>query len=268
MPETRERTIGGRDRGITREAIVAGISPNAPNPRVQYGGDQLERACELVEHFPRGTTSLRGSRLDAVRSLWSVMTSLPRLSVTLTSSPNGREIDRQLSLRRWGVPKNRIAQAVMPVPASEEAYLRDGHRIVRRQVRRARAAGVSCEVLRGEGERAGVRRSLAPRMPGLNGWLDVLPYPSDACWWVARSANGDPIGLAVVVADSDWALLRILLSKDHPARYLLHTEIALALGRTGVRYLMTSSPMVPRMEPNVRYFQWMLGYQVAHLVVG
>jgi len=267
MPEAGERPTGRDDIAGNSDAIVDGINRNAVNPRVQYGGDQLEQACELVEHFRRGAPALRGFRLDAVRALWSVMFSLPRLSVTLTSSPNGREINHHLGLRSWGVRKNRIAQAVLPVPAGEEEYLRRGHRIVRRQVRRARAAGVSCEVLSSERERADVRRWLAPRKPGLDGWLDDLSHPSDACWWVARSADGDPIAIAVVAVDSDAALLQILVSTDHPARYLLHTEIVVSLARTGVRYLLTISPMLPRMAPNLRYFQWMLGYQVAHLVV-
>jgi hypothetical protein len=259
--------LGAPDPAGTGEAIVDGISWNALNPRVQYGGDELEQACELVEHLRGGAPALRAVRLDAVRALWSVMSSLPRHSVTLTRSSNGREIERHLGIRRWGVRKNRIAQGVLPVPASEQEYLRRGHRLVRRQVGRARAAGVTCEVLGSDGERVSVRRWLSPRIAGLDGWLDDLPHPSDACWWVARSADGDPLALAIVAEDSDWALLEILLSTDHAARYLLHTEVLSSLARAGVRYQLTISPPVPRMDPNLRYFQRMLGYRVAHLVV-
>jgi hypothetical protein len=247
--------------------MAPGSNRDAVNPRLQYGGDQFEQACELADRFQGGAPALRGFRLDSVRALWSVMTSLPRLPVALTSTSGGRVIDRHLAARRWGVPKNRFAQGVLELFRSEKAYLRHCHRLVRRQVRRGRGAGLTCAEVESTSERGQLMRWLIPLMAHVEGWTDVLPPATDARWWVARNAGGEPVALAILVIDSEWAMLSLLKSTDHAARYLLHTEVAVSLGRAGVRYLLTDSPMVLRMDPNVRFFQRMLGYQVAHLVL-
>jgi hypothetical protein len=126
---------------------------------------------------------------------------------------------------------------------------------------------VTCAEVESKTDRARLMRWLIPLMADVEGWTDVLPPAIDARWWVARSADGEPVAVAILVVDSEWALLSLLKSTEHAARYLLHTEVALSLGRAGVRYLLTDSPMVLRLDPNVRFFQRMLGYQVAHLVL-
>jgi hypothetical protein len=238
--------------------------------RLQHGGAALELACQFVARLRRRpvldgppwrpTGWLRGPVALAV-----LVRSLPRLPVRLTGAPSARVIEEHLHRRKFGIAKNRIAQGVLPIPASPQQYLRDGSRQVRRQVGRAKDAGISAAPLTERDERREVLRWLTPRVPGMEEWVDALPDREGDQWWVARRGDGKPVGFAILVADRDWALLELLKSTDHAARYLLHTEIVAALCRSGVRYLLTDSPSVSRMETNLRRFQRTLGYRVAHL---
>jgi hypothetical protein len=70
---------------------------------------------------------------------------LPRLAVPLSNSPAGALIAEHLSLRRCGVPRFRLAQGVLHLPADFPSYLR-GHRrqAVRTNIHRARDRGMRC----------------------------------------------------------------------------------------------------------------------------
>ncbi len=106
---------------------------------------------------------------------------------------------------------------------------------------------------------------MTPLVPGMPEWVDTLPHRDDDQWWAARDNRGHPVAFAIVVVDTEWAMLELLKTIAHPPRYLLHTEIVTALAEVGVRYLVTDSPMALRMDPNLRSFQRLLGYQVANL---
>jgi hypothetical protein len=233
------------------------------NAAVQYGGETLERACAVGGSLKHpGPHSLINAS-----ALLAVLRQLPILPVELTGGTGGRVIADHLRVRRLGVPKNRIAQGVLPLRAGEQDYLGSCSRIVRRQIRRARLSGVECSRLTSDEQRWLVIRQLTPQVPGMPRWVDRLPGRFSDDWWVAREATGRPVGFAIVVADTRWAMLDLLISLEHPARYLLHTEIVTDLGKAGVRYLMTDSPTVLRMDRHVRQFQRVLGYRVAHLAL-
>jgi hypothetical protein len=237
--------------------------------RFQYGGETFETACDFAGVMqgrrPPKRSHVAERRLPGPVALTLTVASLPRLSIGLSDSPSGKVIRDHLRARRFGVPKNRWAQGVLALPASEEEYLRRGSRIVGRQVRRARAAQVTCRELTSSWQRELLLRAITERVYGMDTWVDTLPDRPDDHWWAAHDQAGDPAGFAIVVVDADWAMLELLKTTDHPTRYLLHTEIVTALARSGVRYLLTDSPMVFRMNPHLRSFQRLLGYQVAHL---
>jgi hypothetical protein len=237
--------------------------------QVQYGGETFERACRFVERFQRRRPSSSATdsdgRLEGPLALLITLNSLPRLTVRVSQTPSGQVIKDRLRSRRWGVPKNRLAQGVLALTVSEEEYLRQRTRIVGRQVRAARSAEISCAQLASSAERGELLRQITPRVAGMHEWVDTLPHRDDDQWWSARDNLGDPVAFAIVVADTDWAMLQLLRTNAHPPRYLLHTEIVTALARDGVRYLVTDSPMALRMDPNLRGFQRLLGYQVANL---
>jgi hypothetical protein len=237
--------------------------------QVQYGGETFERACRFVGRFQRRPPSSSGPEadgwLEGPLALLTTLKSLPRLTVRVSETPSGQVIKDRLRSRRWGVPKNRLAQGVLSLPISEEDYLRQRTRIVGRQVRAARAAEITCAQLPSSAERWELLRQITPRVAGMHEWVDTLPHRDDDQWWAARDNLGHPVAFAIVVADTDWAMLQLLRTNAHPPRYLLHTEIVTTLARDGVRYLVTDSPMALRMDPNLRSFQRLLGYQVANL---
>jgi hypothetical protein len=252
-----------------------GVITNWGDPRLQYGGETLERASAFAAGLQRSRAiepqpparrigSARGGATGLLATV-KVMGRLPVVDVHLSGSLSGRVIREHLSDRRLGIAKNRIAQGVLPIPASEDEYLQRGRRILRRQVRRAKNSGARCERVTAYAEKRAILDWLTPLIPGMEGWVDTLPHRPDDEWWVARSASNEPLAFAIVVVDGAWAMLELLRSTDHPARHLLHTEIVASLRRAGARYLITDSPMVLRMDPELRYFQRMLGYRVAHL---
>jgi hypothetical protein len=242
---------------------------NRSAAQVQYGGETFERACRFVGRFqrrrPASSATESDGRLEGPLALLITLKSLPRLTVRVSDTPSGQVIKDRLRSRRWGVPKNRLAQGVLSLPASEEEYLRQRTRIVGRQVRAARSAEIGCVKLTSSAERGELLRQITPRVVGMHEWVDTLPHRDDDQWWAARDNVGDPVAFAIVVVDTDWAMLQLLRTAAHPPRYLLHTEIVTALACDGVRYLVTDSPMALRMDPNVRSFQRLLGYQVANL---
>jgi hypothetical protein len=236
---------------------------------VQYGGETFERACRFVGWSKRRRASNSSDesegRLEGPRALLVTLNALPRLTVRVSDTPSGQVIQDHLRSRRWGVPKNRLAQGVLSLPAGEQEYLRQRTRIVGRQVRAARSAEITCAKLTSCAEREELLRQITPRVVGMHEWVETLPHRDDDQWWAARDKLGDPVAFAIVVVDTHWAMLELLKTVAHPPRYLLHTEIVTALARDGVRYLVTDSPMALRMDPNLRSFQRLLGYQVANL---
>jgi hypothetical protein len=221
--------------------------------------------------------------MEGSRAVWAVYRGLPRVSVSLTGSSCGELMSDQLAIRRWGVPKNRIAQGVLPIPADLGTYLRVGHRLVRRQVRRAVEAGVECRLLSGP-ERAAVLDDLTVRKERASddqngrqlgaarrrtddeaaGWAER----KDDEWWAAIGADGTSVALASICVDKEWAFLRGLISVEHPARYLLHMRLVEELAGREVRYLWTAAPSAMLQASGLQYFQYMLGYEIVNLIGG
>jgi hypothetical protein len=229
-------------------------------PPLQYGGVTFIRASRLVRTVLYGTDD--GKSAESVRkisdmaALATLLTRLPRLPVELSSSAQGQRIAGHLRRRKWGIPKNRIAQSVLPLPPTVEEYLRGRPRhALRTNLRKARAEGMTCQRLDSVAE----RRSILDRLQA-----ETAIYPDDE-WWAALDSSGEPIGAAAVTIDVQWAMLTMLVTRAPGCGWLLHSELVETLCRAGVRHVSTHPLGALPLAPNLQYFQRVLGYRVVNL---
>ena len=197
----------------------------------------------------RGRGRLRGLRSLPV--LVRFVKGLPKTDVQLSDAPTGIAIAEHLSLRRWGIPRFRLAQGVLHLPADFATYMRGrGRQAVRTNVRRARELGIDSH-----------RRDIADwTRPG-----ESLRHAAPVEHWWATDRDGETVGDAWVTVDSECALLHSMVCSERYARWLLHTSIVERLCGAGCRLLLTNSFDVPLMAPGQQYFQRLLGYSIARV---
>lgn len=203
-----------------------------------------------------GAPVLEAGDVGDLFALAVVVARLPRLRVELTTSAAGRWIAARLKTRKLGIPKNRIAQAVLPLPRSMDEYLQGRKRhALRTNIRRARSSGITCQQVHGETE---VRSA-----------LEHLSFEAEYCpddhSWVAVDGNGEPIGLATVMFDAEWAVLKMLIGRGSQAGWLLHTHVVQTLCEAGVGYLALQPLSALLDAPKLQYFERLLGYRVVNL---
>jgi hypothetical protein len=261
---------GAAALGATRTLISARRTArtSAPaSPEAQYGGELFETASRYLRDVTSssGHTRLRHTvRPRGLAASARLVSKLERLTVSPTDSPSGRAIRAYLEERRYGIPKHRVAQGVLVVPCSSQAYLRGHHRqAVRTNLHRARDARLSCGQL-DFSEREAVVNLIDPGLT--DSWeRKLLLARPESAWWAVFDAEDEPIGLAVVSVDSEVALIWSLVCRGHSGRWLLHTEIVSEMTKRGVKCLLVAAGMAPVLQPGLQYFQRLLGYQVAHL---
>jgi hypothetical protein len=210
---------------------------------------------------PTGVPLLAGFRAAVL-----LLASLPKLRVSLTDSPAGERLRGHFSHRIWGIPHTRMAQGVLLLPKEEGQYVRGRSRhAVRTGINKARAAGITCRPLDDVEERRAAAWSLRARVPFMSEWGDDLFSLKEDAWWAAFSSSGEPVTIAQMTVDREWALLQSFGSTDRASRYLLHTELVETLARANVCYLATEGPMAPLLEPTLQYWQHLLGYRIVNL---
>ncbi len=241
--------------------------------QLRYGRDPFVASSVFlrrVRFAPSAVSRLRylgdGKRLAATVRLF---VRLPRLTVSLSSSPSGREIGAHLRRTRWGIPQNRLAQGVLVIPPTQGEYLRGRSRqAVRTNIRHAEGLGLTCRRLTSLSERRYVADYMVANRPQSEEQAEAyrrhLDHRDSQCWTVGVPDHA-PAGLAVLTVDTQVAMLWSLVCIEHVAKWLLHTHIVGELAAAGVRYLLTSSRMAPLMPAGDQYFQKLLGYRVAHL---
>jgi hypothetical protein len=234
---------------------------------LQYGGENLRRASLFLGRVVPGVLahsgSTRGRSLAGIRATASLLTSLPRLHVSLTDSPAGERLNHHFGDRIWGIRHSRVAQGVLVVPEQEGLYLRGRSRqALRTGIRRARADGITCRALHGVEERRAVLQHLDMAM---SEWDEGSLSLAGDVWRAAFSANGVPVAVARMTVDVELALLQTFVSSHMASRYLLHAELVETLVSARVRYLAVNAPMAPLLEPTLQYWQRLLGFQVANL---
>jgi hypothetical protein len=254
---------------LQRKIGVARARPGVRARDRQYGGPIFETASEFLRlGADRNIRALRpaGAAKGVVASA-KLMSRLPRASIRLTDSPSGEALRAHLNERWHGIPKHRVAQGVLAVPESIQAYLRGRHKqAVRTNVRRAQELGMRCHRLTDIDERSRYADLLDPDMTDPWKRRQLLTRLDAECW-IALDGRERPIGLAVFTVDAELAMLWSLVASESPARWLLHTEIVELLATCRVPYLMAAARMAPLLPPGIQYLQRLLGYRVTHILL-
>jgi hypothetical protein len=251
--------------GDARRGAPARTCESGSRPGSRRGGPSLDGGGYRSSRLPPSSECARsiwfeGARLGPSRALRTLLQlptlllylgRLQRVEVPLSDEPEGRAIREHLALRRWGLPRFRLAQGVLQIPEDFDTYLRGRSRqALRTNIRRARELGVSChsETLAAWAREGDGLRVLAPAQR----------------WWATR-ADGTIVAHALITVDRRCALLHQLDSGERYVRWLLHAEIVKSLCESGRELLITNSSDVPLLSPGSQHLQHLLGYAVARL---
>jgi hypothetical protein len=193
-----------------------------------------------------------------------------------SETPGGQEVRRVLDQKGpLGLPARWWGFAVCPITDGPADFLKtpDGKRL-RYYLRRANAEGLSCRAVNPT-ERTGILERANQREqdhPNPN-YRVTQPRNDDMLghdlWLVAEDDTGEPLLLAVVAVDGQFAVLRYFRtlgdSERHSlSRYLAHQCIIEALTAEGVRWLIDTDP--PAAQTNgVRLFQRNLGFRYVNI---
>lgn len=220
-----------------------------------YGGRALRTAsqCARALRFEYRDLTLRAVArvLIQLPALIAYLWLLPRLEVRFSDNPSGKLLAEHLSLRRWGLPRFRLAQGVLQLPTDFSTYLRGRRRqALRTNMRRARERGIQCsEAVVPTAMRAELKRT--------------RNTPTER--WRAFDRDGNVVGEALLTVDQECALLHGMGCREQDVRWLLHTAIVERLCGSGCRLLLTNSHDAPLLPPGQQHFQHLLGYSVARL---
>ena len=258
-----EKSTGWVPRRRRREEHVIGRAGRGPRPkrsldrpRMGYGSRWLARAslCASGLRYVRGHSLTRlPTSLMRLPHFIVFLCAIPRITLSPSEGPSGECIRRHLQLRRWGIPRFRLAQGVLHLPDDYATYLRGRQRqAVRTNVSRARDEGLRC-----------VRIAVPQWTPPEHGRAPSAPVER----WQAINRAGLVVGDAWVTVDDECALLHSLISSEQNVRWALHSTIVEHLCASGCRHLLTNSHDVFLMPPGQQYFQRLLGYSVGRLSV-
>jgi hypothetical protein len=177
----------------------------------------------------------------------------PRTRLNVSECPSGQRIRAHLRLRRWGLPRFRLAQGVLHLPEDYASYLRGRRRqALRTNVARARARSVEC--------------THTIVCDGLsNGHSCDQPAPVER--WQATNRAGSLVGEAWLTVDAECALMHSMVTSETDVRWLLHAAIIEQLCDRGCRQLLTNSHDAFLMAPGQQYFQRLLGYSVERVAL-
>jgi hypothetical protein len=220
-----------------------------------YGSDRLRAASACARALWFEAAQLGPRR--AARALWQLpalfayLLALARVDVRLSDDPAGVAISEHLALRRWGVPRFRLAQGILQLPPDFASYLRGRRRqALRTNMRRSADRGIECH-----------STTIAAWRRPERGVTRLAP----AEYWWATGPNGAIVGEAWLTVDRECALLQSLASAEPYARWSLHAAIVERLCLCGCNLLITNSFDAPLMTPGQQYFQRLLGYSIARL---
>ena len=274
--QPRERVgRGGLDAGAP--ALSSGQDRLAD---LQYGGETFLAARELLERHRAGSGRSRllprRGDVSGLRAMVALLWRLPSVRVSLTESPAGERIGEYLGFRKWGlIPDNRIAQGVLPVPATITEHLRGRQRqALRTNLNRARDARISVTALPAAADRRWAlerwAKNCATRagddVGRLQRYLEERADEPGRRWLAALDGSGECVGVCLVTVDVECALLEHLVAPS-PARWALNAAVVDMLCEEGISFLFAESTNGIRAEKNIQYLHHLLGYRVAHILV-
>jgi hypothetical protein len=248
--------IRREQRVVMRVARGSSQARSLDRRRIGYGSRWLIRAsmCAYGLRYLRGHSIARVPvSLMHLPYLVIFLCVVPRVTLSPSESPAGECIRRHLRMRRWGMPRFRLAQGVLHLPGDYATYLRGRQRqAVRTNLSRARENGVRC-----------VRIAVPRWTPPEHGHAAGAPVER----WQAINRAGLVVGDAWVTVDDECALLHSLISSEQNVRWVLHSAIVEHLCASGCRHLLTNSHDAFLMPPGQQYFQRLLGYSIGRLSV-
>ncbi|MGN6791339.1 MAG: hypothetical protein ACTHJW_03010 [Streptosporangiaceae bacterium] len=238
---------------------------------MRYGSQEFLAASDLARRLP---DSAQASALIAGMArrpaLLPVLAAIWRLPVT---DLRVEQADADAWwFRDWFGPRRRLAWAILDLPTAEDDYLIGRPRqALRTNLRHARTRGVASSRVSHETWMEAVHAIMRARddQPGPE---QDRPGPGQqAAYYVARAACGTALAVAGAALFGQFAVLFSLVSRPDRqpeaswARYQLHTFLALDLGCSGAKHLVTGSAL--RETAGNQYFQHLLGYQARNLRV-
>jgi hypothetical protein len=172
--------------------------------------------------------------------------------------------------RDWFALRRRLAWAVLDLPTVEDQYLVGRSRqALRTNLRHAVARGVTSSRVTYETWSEAMSAILRARGDNPGPQQDGPGPGQQAAYYVARDARGEPLAFAGATLFGEFAALFALVSRPDRqpdsswARHQLHTFLALDLGCSGAKHLLTGSAL--RETAGTQYFQHLLGYQARNL---
>jgi hypothetical protein len=223
----------------------------APRAATGYGSSLLGKAsvcARALRYWRDSSPASFALGLCTLPYLIGLLCLAPRARLNVSERPSGQRIRAHLRLRRWGLPRFRLAQGVLHLPEDYASYLRGRRRqALRTNIARARARRVECtHSTIGEGP--------------ANGHSCDQSAPVER--WQATNRAGSIVGEAWVTVDAECALMHSMVTSETDVRWLLHAAIIEQLCDRGCRHLLTSSHDAFLMAPGQQYFQRLLGYSV------
>ena len=194
----------------------------------------------------------------------------------LSDTPDGRAIGRVLHQKGpGGLPARWWSFAALPVPERPADSLKSPQaKRLRYTLRQAAAANITCRPVE-PSERAALVEEANERDRNHSNPTYRVENPQNEAlldhdlWILAEDDTGEPLLLAVVAVDGEFAVLRYFRTlgdseKHSLSRYVAHYAIVEALSERGVRWLVDNEP--PASQTNgVRLFQRIIGFRYVRI---
>ncbi len=205
---------------------------------------------------------------------------IPTEQVVLSETTSGQALGDYFRQRAMGVvPRKRFFRGVLLLPEDHAVYMGGGHRkALRRNLRRAAAGGIRCEVL-SDKRRAveDVSRVLGQHPhslidPGFHTVVDKVRATAqrpETTVTVARDEDGRPVAILTCVIDDRVCLITSAVATSREPRWALHDHLVRLLITRRVRYLLGDGegPFgALGYPPAVQHFQHLLGYELRHVI--
>lgn len=260
---SRSDGLSGRATSLLTRKSVAQSEAEVSHFFEEYQDDSRGAASYLLRHPRR------------VLSVVANMARLPRLSVAVRPTADGKEILRAI-LDRHPLRRAFPHAAVLVLPREPGMYaFGPSKQTLRRKVRKAKALGITWRRIDDPAEREKLAQiaedweRINPHEQYRNPHPMVSGLQVHPLWLAAFSADGRPLLLSVTPVDGRWALLRFFKSieagtEQSLARYYMTEVLVEHLVRANVRYLFdVTSPL--RLPNGLRHFQRMIGYRIYRL---
>jgi hypothetical protein len=250
-------------------------------PAVGYGTPAFDAASELArELLARRRRPLRFAAYllaHAPQVVAAALTirRLERVELFVTGDPPGRELERAVKQRWWGLPTGTWAWGVLPLPENIDAYLAGRRRRqLRTEVGAARELKISCGVVAEAGAQRANLDAIFKRREWAEDALSTFALeglmPGKDQHFAAVDEFGRVLAVGIVAVDRRVAWLRLMLAVpdrtiSSAARYALSAMVVRTLLERGCEYLVAADALT--MPPGLQYFQGRLGFDPRNVVL-